>query len=84
MSLQFGAFSIGTRKNIFWSVLKQFTSNLNNSTQSIIICFTIGLDLDSLILVLSFEIFLSTFVKIADFQEFEGFADIFLLAENFL
>ena len=82
--MQFDAFTIRTRKNIFWSVLKQFMSNLNNSAQSIIICFTIGLDLDGLILVLSFEIFLSTFVKIADFQDIEGFTDIFLLADNFL
>ena len=33
------------------------------------ICFSIELDLDGLSLVLSFEMFLSVFVKIADFED---------------
>ena len=47
------------------------------------ICFRIGLDLDGLILVLSFRIFLSTFVKIADFQGIKDSSDIFLSDNNF-
>ena len=47
------------------------------------ICFRIGLDIDGLILVLRFEIFLSTFVKMADFQGLKNFSDILLICNNF-
>ena len=47
-------------------------------------CFRKGLDLDGLILVLSFELFWSTFVKMADFQGIKDSSDIFLLGNNFL
>ena len=46
------------KRKLFWS----------GSTQLVmLICFRIGLDFDGSILVLSVEIILSTFVKIADF-----------------
>ena len=48
------------------------------------ICFRIGLDFDGLILVLSFENFLSTFFKMAEFQGIKGSSDIFLSYNNFL
>ena len=41
-------------------------------------CFRIGLNLDGLVLVLSFEIFSLTFVKMTDFQGINHFSDIFL------
>ena len=47
------------------------------------ICFRIGFDFDGLILVLSFESFLSTFVKMADFQAIKDSSDIFLSDKNF-
>ena len=40
--------------------------------------FKIRLDLDGLVLVLSFEKFLSSFVKMADFQSIKDSSDIFL------
>ena len=46
------------------------------------ICFRIGLDLHGLILVLSFEIFFSTFVKMAYFQGNKDSSDIFLYDYN--
>ena len=46
------------------------------------ICFRIGFDSNGLILVLSFEIFLSTFVKMADFQGIKDSPDIFLSDNN--
>ena len=42
------------------------------------IYFRIELDLDGLILVFSFQIFLSTFVKMADFQGIKDSSDNFL------
>ena len=47
------------------------------------ICFRIGLDLDGLILVLSFDIFLSTFIKMVDFQGNKDSSDILLSDNNF-
>ena len=47
------------------------------------IYFRVGLDLDGLILVLSFEIFLPTFVKMGDFQGIKDSSDIFLSDKNF-
>ena len=41
-------------------------------------CFKTVLELVGLIQVLSFEIFLPTFVKMADFQDIEDSSDIFL------
>ena len=46
-------------------------------------CFRIGLGLDSLILVLPFEIFLLTFVKMADPQGIKDSFVIFLSDSNF-
>ena len=66
--------SIGTRINVFWSASRQFTKS---------IYFRIGLDLDGLVPVLSFEIFLSTFVKMADFQCIKNSSDISLSNSNF-
>ena len=43
------------------------------------ICFRIGLNLDVLILVLSFEIFLSTYVEMADFQGVKDSSDILFI-----
>ena len=68
------ALSIGTRTIFFWSASRQLMTS---------IYFRIGLDLDGLILVLSFRIFLSTFVKIADFQGIKDSSDIFLSDNNF-
>ena len=48
------------------------------------IFFRIGLELNGSILVLSFEIILSIFVKIEDFQGIKDSSDIFLLDNNFL
>ena len=47
------------------------------------ICFRIGLDLDDLIQVLSFEFFLSTFAKTADCQVIKDSSNIFLSDNNF-
>ena len=47
------------------------------------ICIRIGLDLDDLIQVLSFEFFLSTFAKIADCQVIKDSSNIFLSDNNF-
>ena len=46
------------------------------------ICFRIGLDLHGLVLVLSFEFFFLTFVKMADFQGNKDSSDIFLCDNN--
>ena len=53
------ALSTGTKKNLFLECFKT-THDLYRKS----------LDLDSLILLLSFEIFFSTFVKLVDFQGF--------------
>ena len=47
------------------------------------ICFGIKLDLDGLILVLSLEIFWSTFVKMVGFQSIKDSSDIFSSDINF-
>ena len=48
------ALSIATRTNISWSALRQFIT---------LICFKIGLDLDGIILALSFRIFCQPWLK---------------------
>ena len=58
----------------FWSTSRQLMTE---------ICFRIGLDIDGLTLVLRFEIFLSTFVKMADFQGLRNSSDILLICNNF-
>ena len=47
------------------------------------ICFGIKLDLDGLILVLSLEIFWSTFAKMVGFQSIKDSSDIFSSDINF-
>ena len=47
------------------------------------IYFRRELDLNSLTLVLKSEIFLSTFVEMADFQSIKDSTDIFLSTDNF-
>ena len=47
------------------------------------ICFRIRLDIDGIILVSSFEVSLSTFVKMADFHAIKDSSDIFLPDNNF-
>ena len=47
------------------------------------IYFRRELDLNSLTLVLKFEIFLSTFVEMADSQSIKDSTDIFLSTDNF-
>ena len=64
------ALSIGTRINFFLSASRQLMTS---------ICFRIGLNLDVLILVLSFEIFLSTYVEMADFQGVKDSSDILFI-----
>ena len=63
------ALSIGARAKSFWSASRQPLTS---------ICFKIELDLDGLILVLIFEIFLSTFVEMAHLQGIKDSSDIFL------
>ena len=48
------------------------------------ICFRIELDLNSLIMVLSVETFLSAFVKMEDFQGIKDSSDIFLSDNSFI
>ena len=68
------ALPIGTRAKFFWSASRELMRS---------VCFRIGLDLDDLILVLIFGNFLSTFVKMANFQGIKDFSDIFLSDNNF-
>ena len=74
ISTLFDAFFVGIKPNIFWVFLRRLLTS---------ICFRARLGFDSLILVLSLENFLSTFVKMADSWGIKNSTDIILLADNF-
>ena len=74
MAILLDALSIETRTNCFLGASRQLImSNF----------FKLGLVLNDLILVLSFENFLSTFTKMADYHGIKDSLDIFLSDNNF-
>ena len=68
-----GCFTNRSKNKLFMSASRQLMTS---------ICFRIGLDLDVLIPVLSFEVSWSTFHKMADFQGIKDSSDIFLSDNN--
>ena len=55
-------------KKVIWGASKQLLTS---------ICYGIGLNVNVLVLVLSSESFMLTFIKVADLQGIEDFTDIF-------